>query len=350
MKITSKIYLLIALSICLASCNSQHKPNQDIKSKQEKKITIPENGFGSSFLDSKGILWFGSTKGGVYAYDGNTFLNYNKENGLCDNSITCIAEDSEGNILFGTTSGVCQYDGKNFSHLSIPKSDTSSIWLDEVYPVVNPNQVMSIKEDKHGDLWVGTNGAGVYRYDGRNFSQFLSNIGMVYEDGLYHNIVLCIIEDKEQNLWFSSLSHGGVSRYDGKNFTHFVEELSDDFVRVVHCDKKGNIWVGTHGNHAGGLDLFDGQKWTAFYKTEDGFSHNNVNSIFEDRQGNLWMGSGTTELSIFDGEKFKKFISSDGQTFDKMRFVIGDKQNNVWFGNNEGLWRFDGNEVVSITK
>jgi ligand-binding sensor domain-containing protein len=350
-------YALTFFTFILFSCNAQNKADSILNTtthpsneQQATNAFISENGFCCGYLDCEGLLWIGSRGNGVFRYDGTSVTNLTQVDGLCDNDISCVTEDREGNLLFGGTNGICRFDGENFSYQAIPQSDTSSVWLDRVYPIVNPNQVMSILEDKQGDLWIGTNGAGVYRYDGKFFSQFLSDVGKAYEDGLQHNIVLSIVEDLSGNIWFSSLSHGGVSRYDGESFTHYINELSDDFIRTVFCDKKGHIWIGTHGSHDGGLDRFDGIEFTQYHKTDDGFSHNNVRSIFEDKEGTLWLGSGTTELSVFDGEMFKVFTAADGQTFDKITFVVGDKEDNIWFGNNDGLWRFDGELVRDMTQ
>lgn len=345
----------ISLLLVLLSCNGQEEPNNQptnketivLSSGEQQKIILPENGFYCGFLDSKGILWFGSLGSGIFQFDGNTFHRFTMKDGLSSNEIACIIEDSDGNILFGTSKGIDVYNGEQFSQIAIPQKDTSSLWLDKVYPVVNPNQVMSLLEDGE-KLWIGTNGAGVYRYNGEYFEHFLSDVGMHYEDQLQHNIVLSMTKDLSGNIWFSSLSHAGVSKYDGESFTHYVDELSDDFVRYVFCDKKGTIWVGTHGNHDGGLDSYDGTTFQAFYKTDDGFNHNNIRMIFEDTNEVLWMASGTTPLSLFDGAHFTPFTSSDGEQFDKIIFVVGDSDNNIWFGNRYGLWKFDGSSVMTM--
>lgn len=333
--------VLLLLFLLLLSCKGQDK---------SMLVELPEAGFGCGFKDSKGVMWFGSRGNGVYKYDGRSFIHYTKEDGLTDNNISCIAEDGDGNLLFGTSNGICRFDRITFSHLAIPQSDTSSFWLDKVYPIVNPNQVMSILEDKNQVLWIGTNGAGVYRYHNNEFSQYLSQVGKVYEDSLQHNIVLSIIEDLSGNIWFTSLSHAGVSRFDGESFTHFKTEdgLSDNFVRTSYCDRAGNIWIGTHGNRKGGIDRYDGETFTNYWKTDDGFSHNNVLSIMEDRAGTLWMGSGVTNLTTFDGKRFKEFRSSEGHVYGRIFFVVEDAAHNIWFGGHEGLWKFDGKTVFSM--
>ncbi|MEI6489410.1 MAG: two-component regulator propeller domain-containing protein, partial [Bacteroidota bacterium] len=71
-------------------------------------------------------------------------------------------------------------------------------------------------QDKSGNLWFGTDGGGVSKYDGKSFTHFTE------KEGLSNNTVLSMLEDKSGNLWFGT-DGGGVSKYDGKSFTHFTE-------------------------------------------------------------------------------------------------------------------------------
>ena len=98
----------------------------------------------------------------------------------------------------------------------------------------------SITEDKTGNLWFGTYGGGVSRYDGKSFTTFTT------AQGLANNIVWSITEDKTGNLWFGT-DGGGVSRYDGKSFSTFTtaQGLANNFVRSITEDKTGNLWFGT---------------------------------------------------------------------------------------------------------
>ncbi len=313
-------------------------------------LHLPNTGFFCAYVDDQDNLWLGSRGSGVYKFDGQTFTNYTEANGLANNEITSISKDHKGKMWFGTRGGACWFNGTEFGFLEIPYSDTSSLWLDQVYPVIDPNEVMSIHADRQGNLWFGTNGAGVYRYNGTIFEQFLSDVGMVYDDGMQRNIILTMTEDPQGHIWFSSLSHAGVSRYDGKEFIHYVEELSDDFVRVVYSDHEGKIWIGAHGNLAGGFDLFDGEQFTTYYKTDQGLQHNNVVSVCEDNEGLLWLGSGTSPLTTFDGEHFEVVRDAQGNSFDLRLFAVRDQRGFIWFGGPHGLWRFNGEEVFEITR
>ena len=179
-------YVYACLLLFMTSCNGQNQTalSQDstpqsamISAEQQKfhhgsKSDGISDGVRCGLLDKEGILWLG-TNNGVYSYDGIFFTKFSVENGLCNNQVLAIIEDAEGNLWFGTDDGLCRYDRKTFTHIPIPFSDTSSVWLDKVYPIINPNAVHALAQDKKGNIWIGTGGAGVYRYDGEQFNSFL---------------------------------------------------------------------------------------------------------------------------------------------------------------------------------
>ncbi len=106
----------------------------------------------SSAIDAKGILWFGTWGGGLARFDGKTFKNYTRENGLPGNIINAIEIDARGIMWIGTNKGVSRYDGKVF------KTFTRMDGLLGDY-------VFAIAIDPDGHKWFGTFG-GVSRYTG----------------------------------------------------------------------------------------------------------------------------------------------------------------------------------------
>ena len=308
-------------------------------------------------LDKEGALWFGSNNG-VFRFDGTTFLNYSTKDGLCNNQVFSIMEDKEGILWFGTANGLCRYDRTTFLHVPIPWGNISGPWLDKVYPIVNPNGVLCMVQDRSGTFWLGTSGAGAYSYDGETFVSYLSNEGWEYVDGLHNNIITSILEDASGNIWFTSISHGGVSRFDGKRFTHYAmnDGLSDDMIRTSYEDRDGILWFGTHGKHAesgerdGGLDFYDGNSFGQLSQ-KDGLLRGHVVGIYEDKNGFLWLGRGVGSMCIYDKKTFAPFVSEDGQSFDGVQFIMEDAEGHIWFGGKKGkLLRYDGESVVDFSR
>ncbi|NNK90647.1 MAG: hypothetical protein HKO89_08580 [Saprospiraceae bacterium] len=354
MKLEFSITPILILSSLLISCNGQIKSDNKAttvtNSPEPNIISVPENGFSSGLLDNKGNIWFTSNGGGVFFFDGTAFTNYTKEDVLSSNQVFSIIEDNKNNLWFGTQNGLTSYNGTRFELIPLPFQDTTSAWLDKVYPVINPNAAHALAVDQDDNIWIGTAGGGAYRYDGKYFKSFLSNIGRKQEDSLYHNWIPFIREDKEGHLWFASMTHGGVHRFDGEKFTQFLTKdgLSDNQVRTIYCDKSGNIWIGFNGNRNSGLTVYDGKTFKT-YSEADGLCNKRIRAIYEDKSGNIWLGASLGKLCIFDGQNFSEFISN-GLTYSDILFILNDSEDNVWFGGKNGIWKFDGRTAIKMTQ
>lgn len=257
--------------------------------------------------DKNGDIWFG-TNGGVsrlnYSVSNRTnefsFTNYTTKNGLKDDNVWSIIADKAGNIWVGTENGVSKYEP------SIGRAEKENIFKSFNIPlaviqnpkiIFSPKLVWSFLEDKAGNMWFGTDGFGLYKYDGKNFIAFTQN------DGLCDNIVSCILEDSKGNIWIGT-RNGGVSRYapstslnaGGKKFTNFStkEGLSSNFIHTIFEDKSGNVWLSALG---GGICRYnstpnDSRKSFTNYSAKEGLTNLYVQSILEDNTGKLWFGSG----------------------------------------------------------
>jgi ligand-binding sensor domain-containing protein len=137
------IYYLPLLLVFITSCNGQVKtdPPQAILNQQASiegyhpKIvrtlgTACEN-VGCQLLDKDGNLWFSIRGEGAYRYDGKSFINFTTKDGLCNNNVGSIIEDRAGNILLGTSSGICKYDGNKFTKYPVPDTLSITCMLEE---------------------------------------------------------------------------------------------------------------------------------------------------------------------------------------------------------------------------
>lgn len=202
------------------------------------------------------------------------------------------------------------------------------------------NQIRCLIQDRSGNLWF-SNDDGVTRYDGKYLTHFS------VRNGLSHNIVLSIMEDREGSLWFGTFG-GGATRYDGKFFTHFTEKegLSNNIVNAILQDKEGNYWFATSG---GGVSKFDGKTFT-HYTSKEGLGSNQIRTIFQDKDGMIWFGTFGNGVTRFDGKSFVNYNGRENFPGNQVVSIFQDKQGNMWFGTYKtGAIKYDGKHFYQYT-
>lgn len=270
--------------------------------------------------DGNGNIWFG-TKSGVVKYDGVDFENHTTKNGLLDNAIQSIIKDEHSNdIWVGTQKGLNKI------------SENGKVETFRVSDVQNGNKVGKLFVDEEGNLWLGTTN-GLYRFRDPAFAVFSD------KDGLKNPFVFPIFRDSKKNLWVGTFENG-FYEYDGKIFRNFSEKdgLIGTQMNAGIEDADGNIWMGTNK----GVSVYDGKSFKNFHGRKDGLKSDSVTSIIQDRKGRVWLG-GNKGGAIWNGNKFKTFDlkSSDGQNFD-VWYQFEDSKGNIWFGTYlGGLFRYN---------
>jgi ligand-binding sensor domain-containing protein len=271
MKKRRQIQWLFLMFIFLASCNRQNRTDQ------------PEHHINQTARELSSIPIVANI---------DTLLVNN-----APNSITrTIIQDKTGNIWFATFDGIIKYDGNSFTNIS---------------KEVSQSRFFSALEDRKGNLWFGSIGSGVFRYDGKSFQNFTTN------EGLVNNEIVCIYEDKSGNIWFGA--NGGVSLYDGDSLRNYMMNL-DSIIEVIPGKYYPNL-----------------QR-----------PPNEVNSIIEDKTGKFWFGTRGYTF-IYDGKTFTT-VTQSGKPFTNVRWIIEDKKGNIWQGGKDGLWRYDGIAFTNISK
>ena len=189
------------------------------------------------------------------------------------------------------------------------------------------NRVMSIFQDREGHLWFGTQFGGVSRYDGREFTRLTT------EDGLAHNRVMSIFQDREGYLWFGTSN--GVSRYDGQEFSTFTA-LGRQEVRSLLLDQTGCLWFAVWG---GGVNRYDGREFSTF-TAADGLAGNQVFRVFQDQMGFFWLSTVGGGVSRYDGKVFQTVTLQDGLGSNTVNSIFQDRDGFLWFGTTNGVTRY----------
>ena len=226
------------------SCKKESNEQNWIAYKTTEGLAF--NMVNSIAIDAKGNKWFG-TPGGVSKFDGTNWINYTTADGLADNRVYCITYnensrfdviqtitiDSHGNKWFGTWSGVWKFDNANWTRLNY----------------LSFNYVYAIAIDAQDNKWFGTDN-GVSKYDGTNWTTYKKVDGLArtnynMTNGLAHNIVNTIATDGNGNLWFGS-NGGGISKFDGTKWsTYKINDKFGNFINTITIDAQGNKWFGT---------------------------------------------------------------------------------------------------------
>ncbi|NQU37682.1 MAG: hypothetical protein HQ526_08840 [Actinobacteria bacterium] len=240
--------------------------------------------------DDSGHLWIG-TENGLSRYDdrqdvGNRFETFTTDDGLVHNRAYTLCKDSRGDLWIGTEKGVSRYNSRHpVGRQDLGETFTNFTTDDGLVD----NDINHIFEDSQGRLWFATEG-GVSRYDGREFTNFTT------DDGLASNHVGGMAEDRDGRIWIATL--GGVSCYDARQdvdrqdvgrFTNLTTEdgLPNEGVLRVFIDSAGYLWFATWG----GLSRYDGAVFQSINR-RDGLAGTVVMAFFEEEDGSLWFGTG----------------------------------------------------------
>jgi signal transduction histidine kinase/ligand-binding sensor domain-containing protein len=164
---------------------------------------------------------------------------------------------------------------------------------------IKGTNIMTLYQDRTGNIWIGYWAAGLDKYDGKTVTHFSTTQGLIRDD------VNSILQDRNGNLWFGSWH--GLTKYDGKSFTHFTvaSGLVGDFIQDLFEDKAGNIWIAT----AEGVSKYDGKSRSSTftnYSDAQGLDKP-VRKLVQDKIGNLWFWT-DQGLMKYDGTSFTSYV------------------------------------------
>lgn len=247
---------------------------------------LNNNTMWSSLLDHEQNLWFG-TSGGLMKYRNNQFESYVDVDWLPSNKITSLFEDSNDNIWIGTSRGV-----------SIINDNSSKTYTDT--SGLKTKNIRSI-EELNKQIWLGSSD-GVFIYENEVFRSWYMN------DEIGNSTVYCLEK------WGSKLFIGtanGLYFYDGIYVypVNLHSSYSANYINFITLENNDYLWVGTnYGIFEIDLSLFSPGKTAGIthFTTLDGLtsSETNLNSAYQDSEGNIWMGTGKG-LVKFDRNKRK---------------------------------------------
>jgi ligand-binding sensor domain-containing protein len=279
---------------------------------------LPGNTVSGIKLDNDGVLWMAFPGQGTAKYANGSWELYTKANSpILSNSINCLAQAIDGDIIFGTTNGISILSEGNIWTSYIDASTTMA--------------VTSIKVASDGAIWVGTSDQGFYVNRGLGFVK-------TYID-LYQNIN-AIEEDNKGNIWIGT--NRGLIKWNGTSLAFLADYngslLPGNKISCIRQDRSNRLWIGTSGGkHVAWVDD-SGLHNLSLLNGRDSCI---INDIFQDRRGNVWFATANDGLVCYDGIIPKSYRIIDGLPEDKVRSIGEDKDGNLWFGlESQGVMKY----------
>ncbi len=301
----------------------------------------------SILQDSCGFMWFG-TDDGLSRFDGIKFKNYYLSeyiNATTSNSVKKIFIDRRGKMWIGLDSGIVIYDSQTDTFRPFnAKTETGE---------TIQTYVVDMIEDNDGEVWIATNGKGLYRFSPNDEIRLRVYRNIPGESNcISQDILMTLQQDSKQNIWIGTYSEGlcCFDKYRNTFVTYkrsnLPDSLSDNSIQKIFEDSHGNLWIGTFQN---GLDLFNPATRT-FTNYQDKSPNNllyHIHDIKEYRPGELFISS-DNGIGIFKADK-GEIIQSDNPNL-KIRTGANKFIYSIYIDKEESLWLgsyFDGIKFYS---
>jgi len=238
--------------------------------------------------------------------------------------IMAAIEDREGNLVVGTqNSGVYRFDAAGQSHRIAGLSQPTAL---------------SLCEDREGNLWVGTDGGGLNRVKRNPFS--VAEAGRDW-------VVQSVSADTNGGIWLG-FNGGGVTYWkDGRRQDYGAAQgISPNFSTVL-VDREQRVWVGTRD--AGLFEFIGGRFQPVREILQFRRSLNvNISALYEDRAGRLWVGT-DDGLACRDQNEWRWFSRQHGLTGNQITAIADDKEGAVWIGTaRTGLNRWMAGQFTAV--
>jgi ligand-binding sensor domain-containing protein/signal transduction histidine kinase/DNA-binding response OmpR family regulator len=289
--------------------------------------------------DSQGGIWFAIYVGGVNYYHQykNMFQHHLWQTGnvreVKNTVITALCEDKQKNLWIGSEGfGIYKSEDAGISiskHLNFSETD------------ITENTVKALTL-ANNNLWIGTlAGLCSYNLTSKKIKKYYHEPGN--SNSLNSGYVLAILHDTDDKLWIG-LNGGGVQTFNPST-SHFtnveIEPLKEEYVSCFLKDSNGNIWIGS------GQELFllngSDNNLIDLSKKVENWLDNEIDVIFvtEDSENNIWFGTRGRGLYLISNNKLFWFNTGNGLIDDTVNSLLEGGNNEYWITTNKGLSKIE---------
>lgn len=280
------------------------RTNQLISAESEwKNTTVKE--VVRLFKHSSGTVWMGTSTGFLVSQlNAHSFIPY--QFGSSNNRVRALFETKNGDILVGT-------DGRGIYRFTPKIQQFKVVFYQASDPLSRQNIVTSIAKDALQNLWIGTDN-GVYKLNGEDFKSY-TNIpsNPDPELGLSSNSVMSLFTDANQNTWVGTWEAGlNISFFQKPRFAvlrykpNTLQGLLSNKVSTLLADGDKGVWVGSNV----GLSYFNHKSGQVTHYLQSASSNKlnstetyDVNFIHPSGDGGVWVGLWGKGINLFTKER-----------------------------------------------
>ena len=313
----STLYFLLAISI-IAFGQSPHFKNHAIF-KGQKGYTV-----NNVFQDTKGLLWYGTSEG-LVLYDGVSYTKFTVEDSLASNNVTTISEDEHHNLWIGHKKGKVSIIDD--AHNITAYTDLDSLLSEDI------SEIKFISKEH---FLIATLGGGLFDVNGAQVSVYNSENGA---DDYVYDIEL----DDAGNIWLATDIGVLVQKNDSWGKTSMDDGLPDNIVKELEFDNSGKLWIGMEDE---GMAIYNLE--TKKIIPIPNWEFGSLNHFLIREEGELWISTkrkGIVKLNYKSESdyQYNNYLETDGLISNRTKSIFKDNEGNIWIPSKEGVSQFTGN-------
>jgi signal transduction histidine kinase/ligand-binding sensor domain-containing protein len=329
-------------------------------------------GSGGILFDNEGALWITSIGDGLRRSPAPQSLrgqikefstaveSFTARDGLSDDAVRAILRDREGNIWVGTNNGLDRFRKTNLVPVVLPfktlyaalaPGNAGDVWVEELGSMVRvhggradrthpiPSEAASAYRDPAGTIWWLCQDA-IYRYDAGNYTRIALPVSFPKR---YLERAIAATEDGSGAFWVSAEREGLFYRKNGVwHRLDAASEFATLFPTAAFMDWMGRAWFGYEGGTITILEQENIQKVVPADESPVG----NVRAI-NGRGRHTWVG-GELGLAFFDGNRFRRILPADAETFGFVMGVEEASNGSLWLAETRGVIEIPATEIQNV--
>jgi ligand-binding sensor domain-containing protein/signal transduction histidine kinase len=299
----------------------------------------------------EGAIWMGTIGGGIVIRHHDKLISLKSPSWLPSNTVLKLFRDGESNIWVGTQHGMLRLKKTSVGAISLPgnaDSDFGTIYQDKnrdfwvassvlfrirdgvarryTFPQLGGDRVRNVFRDSFSNLWLGTDGSGVFRLNGTHCEHLTT------KNGLSNNYIRAFLQSRDGSVWIAT--DAGINHWVNGSLTSYRDRdgLAYRSVRSLLEDSHGTLWIGTdHGLSHMREGRFLNDEPVQELSTEK------VWSIHEDVNGAMWFATRADGLYRWKLGELAHFTTSNGLVSNHIYQLVEDRTSQFWMSGPEGV-------------